>query len=149
MDTDTTPGHPGYRALTVRQPWAWALLHGGKGIENRSQVWSYRGLLLIHAAAALSATGMADPVCTAAREHWETAHGHPPDLVRGALIGAVTVVDTHRDTGCCRPWGFPGAVHMVVVDPITFVDPVPVRGSLSLWRVPDSLSARATALLAA
>ena len=25
------------RVLTVRQPWAWAIIHGGKTIENRSR----------------------------------------------------------------------------------------------------------------
>jgi hypothetical protein len=24
------------RALTVRQPWAWAIIHAGKGVDNRS-----------------------------------------------------------------------------------------------------------------
>ncbi|WP_409188395.1 hypothetical protein [Bradyrhizobium sp. RDM4] len=23
-------------ALSVRQPWAWAIIHGGKDVENRS-----------------------------------------------------------------------------------------------------------------
>lgn len=39
------------KALSIRQPWAWAILHAGKRIENRE--WkhppSYRGPLLIHA----------------------------------------------------------------------------------------------------
>ena len=25
-----------HRALTVHAPWAWAIIHGGKDIENRS-----------------------------------------------------------------------------------------------------------------
>ena len=24
------------KALTVKQPWAWAIIHGGKDVENRS-----------------------------------------------------------------------------------------------------------------
>jgi hypothetical protein len=36
------------RALTVRQPWAWAIFHG-KPVENRSWATKYRGDLLIHA----------------------------------------------------------------------------------------------------
>ena len=37
------------KALSVRQPWAWAIIHSTKNIENR--VWStiYRGDILIHA----------------------------------------------------------------------------------------------------
>lgn len=36
-------------ALSVRQPWAWAIISGGKTIENRSWTTPYRGPLLIHA----------------------------------------------------------------------------------------------------
>lgn len=25
------------RILTVRQPWAWAIIHGGKDVENRTR----------------------------------------------------------------------------------------------------------------
>jgi hypothetical protein len=41
------------RALSIRQPWAWAILHAGKDIENRD--WKpgnparrFRGSFLIH-----------------------------------------------------------------------------------------------------
>ena len=41
-------GQPAVRALTVRQPWAWAIIYGGKDLENRRWRTSYRGPL-IHA----------------------------------------------------------------------------------------------------
>ena len=37
------------RCLTVRQPWAWAIVAGLKSIENRSRRTTHRGPLLIHA----------------------------------------------------------------------------------------------------
>ena len=39
------------RAMTVRQPWAWAEVYGGKDVENRSRniAGAYRGLVAIHA----------------------------------------------------------------------------------------------------
>ncbi|MCU0912991.1 MAG: ASCH domain-containing protein [Planctomycetes bacterium] len=37
------------RALSIWQPWAWLIIHGGKDIENRSWPTYYRGPLLIHA----------------------------------------------------------------------------------------------------
>lgn len=49
------------RALTVKQPWAWAIMYGGKTIENRTAAWSYRGPLLIHAGSAWSKRGALDP----------------------------------------------------------------------------------------
>lgn len=46
------------KALSVRQPWAWAIIHGGKDIENRS--WqavnhglNVRGRVAIHASATM------------------------------------------------------------------------------------------------
>lgn len=38
------------QALSVRQPWAFALIAGVKDIENRTWASSHRGLLIIHAA---------------------------------------------------------------------------------------------------
>jgi len=37
------------RALSVRQPWAWAIVQGLKPWENRSRRFNYRGPVLIHA----------------------------------------------------------------------------------------------------
>lgn len=39
------------RALSIRQPWAWAIVEGHKDIENRSWRTRQRGPLLIHASA--------------------------------------------------------------------------------------------------
>jgi hypothetical protein len=39
------------RCLSIRQPWAWAILHAGKRLENRL-AWhgcAYRGPVLLHA----------------------------------------------------------------------------------------------------
>lgn len=37
------------KALSVHQPWSWALVHGQKRIENRTWRTNYRGPLIIHA----------------------------------------------------------------------------------------------------
>lgn len=37
------------KALSVRQPWAWAIIHAGKDVENRSRITRYRGPVAIHA----------------------------------------------------------------------------------------------------
>ena len=37
------------KALSLWQPWAWLVIHGGKDVENRSWSTLYRGPLLIHA----------------------------------------------------------------------------------------------------
>lgn len=37
------------RALSIRQPWAWLIVHGEKPVENRSWSTNVRGRILIHA----------------------------------------------------------------------------------------------------
>lgn len=139
------------RAITVRQPWAWAIAHGGKTIENRSRGTSYRGPLLIHAGAGWSARGDSDPRVLDA---WTTL-GHPitagrvsmaPRLVPLAKVIAVAqLVDSHPDADCCRPWGeseyaengghvVRGIHHLVLEDVRPLREPIPARGSLGLWR---------------
>ena len=38
------------KALSIRQPWAWLIVHGRKDIENRSWRTKFRGRFLVHAA---------------------------------------------------------------------------------------------------
>jgi hypothetical protein len=40
---------PTVKALTIRPPWAWAVIYRGKDVENRRWRTTYRGPLLIHA----------------------------------------------------------------------------------------------------
>lgn len=37
------------KALSVKQPWAWLIIHGDKNIENRTWKTNCRGPLAIHA----------------------------------------------------------------------------------------------------
>lgn len=38
------------KALSIRQPWAWLIIHGGKDFENRDWNTLVRGRVLVHAA---------------------------------------------------------------------------------------------------
>lgn len=101
------------KALTIQQPWAWAIFNG-KNIENRSQLWSHRGLLAIHAGSRLADSAMHDPRILGAVagspidsrcRFWSLQGDLEPHLVYGAIIGVVEVVDCHPAAGCCAPWG--------------------------------------------
>jgi hypothetical protein len=37
------------KALSIRQPWAWLIVHGHKDIENRTWTTTFRGRFLVHA----------------------------------------------------------------------------------------------------
>lgn len=140
------------KALTVQQPWAWAIVHGGKTVENRTQAWKYRGPLAIHAGQRDSARGwqqigdlLGGPIGAAAERARSGATTY------GAIIGVVQLVDVHRAatnlgdlTPCCdSEWAeqeyeeHGGAtrrdvVHLVLEDPRP-VDPIPCTGRLGLW----------------
>jgi tetratricopeptide (TPR) repeat protein len=37
------------KALSIRQPWAWLIVHGVKDVENRTWRTNFRGRFLVHA----------------------------------------------------------------------------------------------------
>src|ERR1700690_1312991 len=37
------------RALSIKQPWVWAILNAGKDVENRTWTSKHRGWLALHA----------------------------------------------------------------------------------------------------
>ncbi|SNS59487.1 hypothetical protein [Rhodococcoides kyotonense] len=137
------------KALTVKQPWAWSIIFGGKDIENRSTNWSYRGRLAIHAGALEDRAGWSDERVT---EEWMHATDWQADAIhiRSAVIGIVDLIDVHRDTGCCRPWGDSAPnegggrarnnrTHLVL-DNVTILDqPIPCLGAQGLWTPPTQV----------
>jgi hypothetical protein len=119
------------KALSVRQPWAWAIIHGGKRFENRTWRTDHRGPLLIHAARArvdLDAGRRLVPGLPAEDE-----------LDFGALVGLVQLVDVLPARECPRADPFvEGPLCWVLEDPRPLV-PVPYRGRLQLFDVPAGL----------
>jgi len=118
------------RALTVKQPHAWAIAAGLKDVENRSwRFWLPLGTTIaIHAGLKDDPDGLAVPVT-------ET----PDDLVRGALVALVDVVDCITDSP--SPWASPGQWHWVLANVRRLPEPIPMRGAMWLFRVS---SAKAT-----
>jgi hypothetical protein len=131
-------------AISVRQPWAWAIIFAGKDIENRS--WQavnhglrQRGRIAIHAA-----KGMARDEYECARDtinHILHSRGTdlrcpaPADLLRGGVIGSVEVVDVVSDSD--SPWFF-GPRGLVLRDPEVWTF-IPCIGALGYfeWRRAD------------
>lgn len=113
------------KALTVRQPWAWAIAAAGeqpgaKNIENRSPGavhWQPLRNLAIHAGKAWSKRGAADERVKCAWVQGDTwgivgdfLPTTSPLLGPGQFLAVVDVTDVHRaefgPTGvCCQPWG--------------------------------------------
>ncbi len=112
------------KTLSVRQPWAWALVNGVKTIENRSRRTSHRGPLLIHAC-----RGSAD-LEIAMREIPELQGREP--LVFGAVIGVVDLIDC-VPVGRCKGQRFAEGPWCWIVANPRLLKPVFCRGFLGLW----------------
>jgi hypothetical protein len=186
------------KALSIRQPWAHAIVHLGKRIENRE--WqhapSYRGPLLIHAS---SSTGTRDDFDSAvdaildivrptleARRDLLLGHAErrgdrrggglwvpSPDETRGALVARARLVEVvktndkrHRlspgyvspcllcggypekyeggaqwreDCPKADPWAIPGQLGFILDDVEPLAQPIPFKGKLGFFEVPDSV----------
>lgn len=116
------------RGLTLWQPWAWAIAHGGKRIENRPwRPWPevLGKLIAIHAAARVD---VATEAAAAAFIHPRTGVVVPEaaTLPRGAIVAVARV--TGYVTASRDPW-FMGPVGWTLTDVVA----LPIRGAQGLW----------------
>lgn len=135
------------RVLTVRQPWAWAIIHGGKDVENRVRniAGTYRGLVAIHAGLSKNPgpwwLRVDPPFGSESGENF------------GVIIGVAELVGVHEaDTGDCNQhsmagadfspcsvWAEPDGYHLVLEKPRPFETPIPYRGALGLRRLEEEI----------
>lgn len=121
------------KALTIKQPWVYAILREGKDIENRSWQRSFRGWLALHASAT-------------PRHGARFPRGHRvPDLDTldySAICGVARVVDIvtksrskwfwHPDDGTTN-YGW------VLASVKVLQTPIPCKGALGLWDLPPKV----------
>jgi hypothetical protein len=142
------------RILTVRQPWAWAIIHGVKGVENRVRniAGDYRGLVAIHAGLRFDYAAL-----------YEDRRIHDaisPDTmindlyVVGNIIGFVNLWAVHKHDGsrrflCCpnspdryTRWAEPNVWHLCLGAPYKLPVPIPFKGALGLRELDPELAAR-------
>ena len=97
------------KAISVRQPWAWAIIHASKDVENRTWSTKYRGPLLIHAAKGL------DLEALRVFKHNLNRFEHRTELENrlqyGGIIGQVDLVKVITDS--TSPWAEPGMKHWI------------------------------------
>lgn len=127
------------KALSVRQPWAWAIIHGGKDIENRS--WqavnhglNFRGRVAIHASKTMGQRdyqSARDFICSLCQELPEAR-----DLERGGIIGSVEILGVVKESD--SPWFFgPRGLVLANAEPCDFI---PVKGCLGFFNWRDHLT---------
>jgi hypothetical protein len=114
------------KALSVQQPWAWAIIYGGKDIENRDWYTPFRGRVLVHCGKKMSLGDV---------YYIEGNYGVtlPKDLPRGGIIGSVEIVDCVKQSK--SKWFF-GEYGFVLRNPIALPF-TPYRGQLGFFEVSD------------
>lgn len=117
------------KALSIQQPWAWAVVTGRKSIENRPWRTHFRGRLLIHAAKRSQYLG-------------QFGEGEPPrdQLAFGAIVGSVEVYDCVPVADVHGQRHAQGPYCWLLRDPQAFDVPVPFSGQQSLFNVPDDFA---------
>jgi hypothetical protein len=113
------------RAISIRQPWAYAVLHLGKDVENRSRETHYRGRILIQAGLRVE------------RDEALKLKLDPDELPTGAIVGSVDIVDCVRNSK--SKWAIRGQWHWVLENPRHLAKPIPFKGALGFILVPPRL----------
>lgn len=152
------------KVISLLQPWASLVVLGHKKIETRSWKTEYRGPILIHASKKKISLkeGMYDLVDELCKiPGFMEAY---KSLPYGAIIGKVDLITTGvlcppYEDSCGRKGMYfndkgatftdkelafgnysPGRWGWLLSDPVLFKEPIPVRGSLSLWDYDIDLS---------
>ena len=130
------------KALSLTQPWAQAMFLNLKRFETRSWRTNYRGPLLIHAAKGFPTYAKEFATAERALGRGEVR------LPLGALIGKLELIKIWRTEelmgtlpGIESLYGdySPGRYAWETSSPILFDTPIPYRGSLGLFDVPDEI----------
>ena len=112
---------PVRRALSVRQPFAHLIIHGGKNVENRTWATRYRGPLAIHASGTM-------------RKQLARKYGLDPEkLLTGHVVGIVDIVDCVDDSR--SRWAEKGSWHWILKNPRPLRNPVKRKGKLGIFRL--------------
>lgn len=97
-------------ALSIRQPWAWAILYLGKDLENRTWSTDWRGSFVIHASKACTRAEYYACLATCREVAGSSVLKVFPPLAalpRGGIVGAARLVDVLPrcpSWPCSHPW---------------------------------------------
>ena len=151
------------KVLTLHQPWATLLVLGIKTVETRSWQTHYRGKVLIHSSKKpIDYVGMKrnNPAMLAMINDLLLSQRFP----LGCIVGSVNiryVIDSQKWLAESEAMGFDEAVKRESIlgdlspnrfawsvdEPVIFVKPIPCKGALNLWNLPEELELNLQGLL--
>lgn len=110
--------------LSIQQPWAWAICHCGKDIENRTWPTKVRGRFLIHAGKRVDRDGY-----DYLYDEWRVEAPDEKIIGCGGIVGIAEIIDCVSRSS--SPWFF-GTYGFVLREqrPLAFM---PLRGQLGFF----------------
>ena len=129
------------KALSIRQPWAWLIVHGYKGVENRMwplpRTFTLPQRIYVHAGLKHDERYIMTQRATIVRQTLSKQAFHDymyAFKASGAIVGEVTI------TGCVTesrsPW-FIGPYGFTLTDPVAYETPIPCKGRQRFWTPKD------------
>ena len=126
------------KAISIRPPWAWAILHAGKDIENRTWNTKIRGTIAIHASQSMSRPYYESAIEVIGKLAPGAKIPNYEAMVRGAIVGLVELVGCEERTK--SKWHVRDHYGFLLANPRVLREPIPCNGRLSFWNVPDTLA---------
>ena len=120
------------KAISLKPPWPWLVLDGLKDIENRRWRTKFRGPILIHCSRNYDYEGDA---FIRQMGYGDNLKAVDPQLF-GSLLGIVSIVDCITESD--SKWFF-GPYGFVLSDARWLKKPIPWRGQLGIFDVPDEV----------
>ena len=135
------------KALSIKQPWLWAITDLDKRIENRTWKPSH---WIIGKYIALHASLKNDPGGATAIDSI-SGHWPPKDLPRGCIVATVRIrgwinkrgfglgLDKNNPSYLANDKWLIGPCGWVLSDVQKLDTPIPCKGALRLWNVPQEI----------
>lgn len=113
------------KALSVKQPWAYCIMHLGKDIENRTRKTSLRETIAIHASKQIDW----DAYYALRFQGYELPLAE--NLITGKVLGTVELTDCVQ--AHTSKWKEEGTWGYVLQSPKPFTMPFEAKGQLGFW----------------
>jgi len=134
-------------ALSVRQPWAWAILHAGKDVENRRWSLPERWVgqrIMLHASKGCTCDEYDDGVFTIAIKAKDVTVPPLEALPRGAIVGAFTITgELHPVLGPeprMNGWHATSQYGWLLADIVELPMVIPCSGRMGFWPLPHEVA---------
>jgi hypothetical protein len=137
------------QAISVRQPWAFAIARGGKTIYNQKLPTGYRGPLLIHASMRVDLASCDSPLIRAAGWNPRDPLATLGAVIAVADLSAVCTTAIRGEPCDCGPWAEPGTYHWRLTNIRALPRPIVAIGRTEPWLPPAILVAEVETMLAA